>query len=86
LGPTGTHRAYLGVHATGAVAAGVAALTGLLPIWTPLVPVGIAVVAPFATRGMPQIDDPQAMTGGIKFTMLAHNIGTLWLAGCALLA
>ena len=86
LGPAGTHTAYLGVHAVGAIAAGVAALTGLLPIWAPLVPVAIAVVAPFTTRGLTQLGDAAAMTGGIKFTMLAHNLGTLWLAGCALLA
>jgi len=86
LGPAGTHTAYLGVHAAGAVAASVAALVGLLPIWTPLVPVAIAVAAPFATRGLTRLDDPDAMTGGIKFTMLAHNLGTLWLAGCALAA
>jgi 1,4-dihydroxy-2-naphthoate octaprenyltransferase len=86
LGPAGTHLAYLGVHAAGAVAAGVAALAGLLPIWAPLVPIAIAVAAPVATRGLPKTDNAQAMTGGIKFTMLAHNAGTLWLAGCALLA
>ena len=51
-----------------------------------LVPLAIALVAPFATRGLPKVGDPAAMTGGIKFTMLAHNAGTLWLAGCALLA
>jgi 1,4-dihydroxy-2-naphthoate octaprenyltransferase len=86
LGPTGTHRAYLGVHAGAAVATGIAALAGLLPVWAPLVPAAIAVAAPFATRGLPQVGQPQAMTGGIKFTMLAHNAGTIWLAGCALLA
>jgi hypothetical protein len=48
--------------------------------------VAIALVAPVATRGLTRLDDPAAMTGGIKFTMLAHNVGTLWLAGCALLA
>ena len=86
LGPGGTQAAYLGVHAAAAVAASVAALGGLLPIWTPLLPVAIAVVAPFATRGLTRLDDSAEMTGGIKFTMLAHNAGTLWLAGCALSA
>jgi 1,4-dihydroxy-2-naphthoate octaprenyltransferase len=86
LGPAGTHKVYLGVHAAGATVAGGAALLGLLPIWAALVPVAIALVAPVATRGLTRLDDPAAMTGGIKFTMLAHNVGTLWLAGCALLA
>jgi 1,4-dihydroxy-2-naphthoate octaprenyltransferase len=86
LGPAGTHAAYLAVHATAAGAAGIAALVGLLPVWTPLLPVAIAVAAPFATRGLTRVDDPQAMIGGIKFTMLAHNAGTLWLAGGALAA
>ncbi|MBK1698341.1 prenyltransferase [Rhodovibrio salinarum] len=86
LGPKGTHMAYLAVHTVAAIATSVAALVGLLPIWTPLLPVAIAVIAPFATRGLPKVNDPDAMTGGIKFSMLAHNAGTVWLTGCALAA
>jgi 1,4-dihydroxy-2-naphthoate octaprenyltransferase len=86
LGPAGTRVVYLLITAGAALAAGWAAWLGVLAMAAPLVPAAIALAAPFVTRGLATPGRPAETTRGIKFTMLAHNTGTLWLAGCALAA
>lgn len=86
LGPAGTRRLYLAVHALAALAAGGAAALGLLPPVAPLLPAALALAALPATRGLTTPQDTAALTSAIKFTMLAHGAGALWLAGCALAA
>jgi 1,4-dihydroxy-2-naphthoate octaprenyltransferase len=78
-----TRWTYVGLHASAAAAALVAVGLGLLPWPAPLVPLAIALAAAPMSRGIESREVP-ALIGGIKFTLAAHAVGTLWLTGCVL--
>lgn len=83
-GATGTRWIYLGLQAFAALAALAAAGLGLLSWAAPALPVAIAAAAVPASRGITAGARDPRLLGGVKFTLAAHALGTLWLSGCAL--
>jgi 1,4-dihydroxy-2-naphthoate octaprenyltransferase len=83
MGRAETRWAYVGLHGLAAAAALAAVPLGLLPWPAPLVPLAIAAAAVPLSRGIATGDVP-TLVGGIKFTLAAHAVGTLWLTGCLL--
>lgn len=87
LGLRGTANLYFAIQV---VAAGVVtslAMQGHLPMLTPLVPIGLLVLAWKAAAGIRGgIENRETMAQSIEATLGIHTIGCLWLAGCALFA
>ena len=85
LGLGGTAIAYALIHA---FATGVTiwlAVSGALPLATPLVPIALLVLALRAAASIRiGVADRPRMTGAIEATLGVHTIGSLWLAGAAL--
>ena len=59
--------------------------TGKLPLFAPLIPAGLLVLAFKAAPGIRGgLSDRAAMTQSIETTLAIQTIGSIWLAGCAL--
>lgn len=85
LGLSASSRLYLAMQATAAIVVVVLTVQGQLPLLTPLVPLGLLVLAWRASIAIRTgIEDREKMTQAIESTLAIHTIGCLWLTGCAL--
>jgi 1,4-dihydroxy-2-naphthoate octaprenyltransferase len=85
LGLHSTALVYIVVHvAAGAVTAWLA-FTGALPLFAPLVPAALLILAFKAGFAIRQgIADRVGMTRAIESTLAIHMVGSLWLLTCVL--
>ena len=85
LGLSGTAILYVILHVAAAAATSWLAITGALPMLTPLVPLVLLVLA---FRGgvaiRKGVEDRNSMTRAIEGTLAIHTIGSLWLCACIL--
>jgi 1,4-dihydroxy-2-naphthoate octaprenyltransferase len=82
LGLSGASRLYFVVQCSAAIVITYMTLQQMLPMLTPLVPVGLLVLAwRAATAIRTGISDRSAMTQAIESTLGIHTIGCIWLAG-----
>ncbi len=85
LGHAGTSRLYIAIHLVAVAAVVQMAAAGLVPLLTPIVPVGLLLLAFRAAGAINQgIEDRERMTAGIETTLAIHTIGSVWMTGCAL--
>lgn len=85
LGLNATAKLYFAIHLAAAVAITALTIQGQLPLLSPLVPIGLLVLAFRAARGIRGgMDDRETMTRSIEATLGIHTIGSIWLAACAL--
>jgi len=87
LGLAGTARLYLAIQVSAAVVVTVLTAQGYLPLLSPLVPLGLLVLAWKAGSAIRVgIADREKMTQAIEATLGIHTIGCIWLTACALFA
>ena len=85
VGLSGTALIYISLHLAAAAAVIWMAYAGMLPIWSPLVPVGLLLLAAKASSAIRQgLESRAALTQAIEATLAIHTIGSIWLAGVAL--
>ena len=81
----GTAILYAALHLFAVGAVVWLAVRGIFPVWMPVVPIVLLVLAFRASRAIRRgIEDRPAMTGAIESTLAIHTIGSIWIAGCAL--
>lgn len=87
LGLAGTARLYLAIQLSAAIFVAVLTAQGHLPLLSPLVPLGLLVLAWKAGSAIRiGIADREKMTQAIEATLGIHTIGCIWLTACALFA
>ncbi len=85
FGLSSTANLYFAIQLLAAIAVGVLALQGQLPLLAPLVPVGLLILAWKASNGIRGgVEDREVMAKSIEATLGIHTVGCIWLAGCAL--
>ena len=85
FGLDGTALIYLALQLLAAAATVWLAIQGKLPMLSPLVPIGLLVIALKAAGAIRRgIADRAGMTRAIEMTLGIHTIGVAWLAACAL--
>ncbi len=86
FGLGGTSIIYFLLHLSGVAALVWLTVRGGIPAWAVIVPALLLVLAWQAARAIRVgIADRPAMTRAIEMTLGIHTIGSIWLAGCALL-
>lgn len=87
LGLAGTARLYLAIQLSAAIFVAVLTAQGHLPLLSPLVPLGLLILAWKAGSAIRiGIADREKMTQAIEATLGIHTIGCIWLTACALFA
>jgi 1,4-dihydroxy-2-naphthoate octaprenyltransferase len=87
LGLVNTARLYLAVQVAAAIVVTVLAINGALPLLSPLLPIGLLVLAARASSAIKTgVQERDEMTQAIESTLAIHTLGSIWLAGCALFA
>jgi 1,4-dihydroxy-2-naphthoate octaprenyltransferase len=87
LGLENTARLYLAVQVAAAIVVTVLAINGALPLLSPLLPIGLLVLAMRASSAIRAgVQERDKMTQAIESTLAIHTLGSIWLAGCALFA
>lgn len=83
FGLVGTAGIYLALHIGAAAVTGYLAYAAVVPMLTPLVPIGLLLLA-FRSAGAVRVGiaDRNAMTEAIERTLGIHTIGCIWLTGC----
>lgn len=84
LGPDRTRTLYLALHLAAALVVALLVLRGLLPVLAALLPVAMALAATVPARAIVDGGDRGGLLAGIKLTLGAHALGTLWLLGWVL--
>jgi len=85
LGLGGTSVLYVAINLAAAAIIGWLAYTGSLPLFAPLVPALLLVLAFKAGVAIRQgIKDRAAMTKAIESTLAIHTVGCIWLLACVL--
>ena len=85
LGLGGTSVLYVAINLAAAGTIGWLAYTGSLPLFAPLVPALLLVLAFKAGVAIRQgIKDRAAMTKAIESTLAIHTVGCIWLLDCVL--
>lgn len=85
LGLGGTSVLYVAINLAAAGVIGWLAYTGSLPLFAPLVPALLFILAFKAAAAIRQgIEDRAAMTKAIESTLAIHTIGCIWLLTCVL--
>lgn len=85
LGLDATAVVYVVLHVAAAAITGWLAITGGLPLFAPLIPAALLILAFKAGFAIRQgIADRPAMTRAIESTLAIHTIGCIWLLACAL--
>jgi 1,4-dihydroxy-2-naphthoate octaprenyltransferase len=85
LGLSGTAILYVILHVAAAAATSWLAITGALPMLTPLVPLVLLVLAYRGGVAIRKgVEDRNSMTRAIEGTLAIHTIGSLWLCACIL--
>ncbi len=84
LGNRGTAILYATIHLIALAATVQMTATGQLPLFAPIVPAGLMILAFKAAVAIRTgIDDREGMTKGIEATLAIHTIGSLWLTAIA---
>ncbi len=87
LGLANTARLYLAVQVAATIIVTVLAINGALPLLSPLLPIGLLVLAMRASSAIKTgVQERDKMTQAIESTLAIHTLGSIWLAGCALFA
>lgn len=85
LGLGGTSVLYVAINLAAAGIIGWLAYTGSLPLFAPLVPALLLVLAFKSSAAIRQgIEDRAAMTKAIESTLAIHTVGCIWLLACVL--
>ena len=85
MGLNGTATLYLLMHAMAFAVFVVMAVQQALPIFAPLLPAGLLLLAAKAARSIRQgVDDRPGMTKAIESTLAIHTVGSIWLVACIL--
>lgn len=84
LGAGGTRVLYVGLHLFAALAVALAVALGVLPALSLVLPAAIALGSPFIARAIIRPPDSARLLPGIRMTLAAHAVGTLWLLGWVL--
>lgn len=80
LGNSGTAVLYAAIHLIALASIIQMSATGQLPLFAPIVPVGLMIPAfKAATAVRLGIEDRESMTTGIEATLAIHTIGLMWL-------
>jgi 1,4-dihydroxy-2-naphthoate octaprenyltransferase len=80
LGLPATATLYLAIHIAAAGVIGWLAYRGVLPVFSPIVPAALLVLAARAAGGIRRgLTDRSGMTKAIEATLGIHTIGSLWL-------
>lgn len=86
LGLRATAIVYVAWNVAAAAITAWLAFAGALPVYAPLVPAALLILAFKAGRTISQgIGDRDAMTRAIESTLAIHTIGSIWLLTCVLL-
>jgi 1,4-dihydroxy-2-naphthoate octaprenyltransferase len=84
FGLSGTSVIYVLLHALALAAVIQLALTGGLPVFAPLLPLGLMVLAARAAAAIRVgVAEREQMTKAIESTLAIHTLGSLWLTGIA---
>ena len=87
LGLANTARLYIAIQLAATIAVLMLTVNGALPLLSPLVPVGLLVLAWRASSAIKTgVQERDNMTQAIESTLAIHTLGSLWLTGCALVA
>ena len=85
LGLDGTSVLYVVINLAAASIIGWLAYTGSLPLFAPLVPALLLILAVKSAAAIRQgIEDRSAMTKAIESTLAIHTVGCIWLLACVL--
>ncbi len=85
LGLDGTALLYSLLHISAVAVTGWLAATGALPLFAPLVPAALLILAFKAGVAIRHgIADRDGMTAAIESTLAIHTVGSLWLLACVL--
>lgn len=85
LGLVGTANLYIGVQVFAVAVVALLTIMGLLPLASPLLPVGLLLLAVRAAAAIKRgVEDRAELTRAIKSTLAIHLIGSLWLCTCVL--
>jgi 1,4-dihydroxy-2-naphthoate octaprenyltransferase len=85
LGLDGTAFLYSLLHISAVAVTGWLAATGALPLFAPLVPAALLILAFKAGVAIRHgIADRDGMTAAIESTLAIHTVGSLWLLACVL--
>lgn len=86
LGLNGTAVLYLLIQLTAVAVFVVMAVQQTLPVYAPVVPAGLLLLAAKAARSIRRgVADRPGMTKAIESTLAIHTVGSIWLAACVLL-
>jgi len=85
LGLNGTAVLYVAFNLAAAGITGWLAFTGALPLFAPLIPALLLILAFKAAAAIRRgIEDRNAMTKAIESTLAIHTVGCIWLLACVL--
>jgi 1,4-dihydroxy-2-naphthoate octaprenyltransferase len=87
MGLANTANLYLSMHIAAAAIIVWLAIQGFLPVFTPVVPILLLVLAWRASAGIRVgVENRESMTQAIESTLAIQTVGCLWLVGCSLFA
>lgn len=87
LGLAPTSVLYFLLHLSAVAAVLWLTYTGALPMLSPLLPLGLLLLAWRASKAIKTgVEDRVGMTKAIESTLAIHTVGSIWLAACALFA
>ncbi len=85
LGLVGTANLYIGVQVFAVAAVTLLTIMGLLPLASPLLPIGLLLLAVRSAAAIKRgVEDRVELTRAIESTIAIHTICSLWLCACAL--
>jgi 1,4-dihydroxy-2-naphthoate octaprenyltransferase len=81
----GTANLYIGVQGFAVAAVALLTIMGLLPLASPLLPIGLLLLAVRAAAAIKRgVEDRVELTRAIESTLAIHTICSLWLCACVL--
>jgi len=87
MGLAGTANLYLSMHVAAAAIVVWLAIQGYLPVFAPVVPILLLILAWRASAGIRVgVENRESMTQAIESTLAIQTVGCLWLIGCSLFA
>lgn len=87
LGLSRTASLYLALQLAAAIFVVVLTIKGALPLFAPLLPIALLVLAMRASAAIRiGVQERDKMTQAIESTLAIHTVGSIWIAGCALFA
>ncbi len=85
MGLAKTANLYLSMHIAAAAIVVWLAIQGFLPVFAPVVPILLLVLAWRASAGIRVgVENRESMTQAIESTLAIQTVGCLWLVGCSL--